>query len=253
MSGLIPCLLPETFDEPVTSDLQFPDQQDVARWFDGAYRDLGFDYLRPFEAYPIFLQLLDAQRGHRLLDVACGPGLLLKASRLRGVIPSGVDISEVAVSMAQELVPEADVRVANAESLPFEDRQFDLVTCIGSLERMFNREKALEEMRRVTKPGGRLCVMLRNASAPGWRIWRRLLRRQNFAGHQDARDLESWRDLLESAGFSVENIVVDQWGRQKLRRWLRCGRRPDFSTPEPIARPWTSLRWAYEHVFLLRR
>jgi len=237
----------------VTSDLQFPDQQEVARWFDGTYRDLGFEYLRPFEAYPIFLQLLDAQPGQRLLDIACGPGLLLKASLLRGVLPSGVDISEVAVSMARDLVPEADVRVANAENLPFEDHQFDLVTCIGSLERMFDRGGALAEMYRVTRPGGRACVMLRNSTAPGWRVWRRFLRRQNYAGHQDARSLSSWRELLESAGFSVENVVVDQWGRQKLRRWLRCGRRPDFSVPEPVARPLTSIHWAYEHVFLLRR
>ena len=214
---------------------------------------MGFSYLRPFEAYPIFLQLLDAEPGQQLLDVACGPGLLLKASRLRGVLPSGVDISEVAVGMARDLVPEADVRVANAEALPFEDHRFDLLTCIGSLERMLDRDKALAEMRRVLKPGGRACLMLRNAEAPGWKIWRRFLRRQNYAGHQDASNLAGWSKLLESAGFAVESVVMDQWGRQKLRRWMRCGRRPDFSVSEPVARPLTSIHWAYEHVFLLRR
>lgn len=239
--------------EPLTSDQQSPDQQDVTRWFDGTYREMGFGYVRPFEAYPIFLQLLDAQPGHSLLDVACGPGLLLKAARMRGVEPSGVDISEVAVAMARASVPEADVHVANAENLPFEDGRFDLVTCIGSLERMFNREKALAEMHRVVKADGRVCLMLRNAAAPGWQFWRRMLRRQNHAGHQDAKSLSGWRRLIESAGFVVDRIVMDQWTRQKIRRWLRGGRRPNFNVPEPIARPLTSMDWAYEHVFLLRR
>lgn len=245
--------LAEALAKSATSKLQFPDQRGVAGWFDGTYRDKGFAYLRPFEAYPIFLQLLEAQPGERLLDVACGPGLLLKASLLRGVVPCGIDISEVAVEMAREFVPEADVRVANGESLPFENATFDLVTCIGSLERMFDREKVLDEMRRVTRPGGRLCLMVRNAGAPGWRVWRRILRRQNHAGHQDARNLASWRNLIESIGLTVEDIVMDQWGRQKLRRWLRGGRRPDFTVPEPVVRPLVSLKWAYEHIFLLRR
>lgn len=236
-----------------TTHLKIPDQRGVADWFDGTYRAKGFRYLRPLDAYPIFLQLLDAKPGERLLDVACGPGLLLKASLLRGVLPHGIDISEVAVGMAKMFVPEADVQVANAESLPFEDATFDLLTCIGSLERMFDRAAVLAEMRRVTKPGARLCLMLRNAEAPGWRFWRRLLRNQNHAGHQDAKDLNRWRDLIESEGFTVEKVVMDQWARQKLRRWLRGGCRPAPGKPEPIARPLVSMNLAYEHIFVLRR
>lgn len=228
-------------------------QQDgVVDWFDTTYRQKGFGYLRPLAAYPIFLQLLEAERGERLLDVACGPGLLLKAAAMRGVHPSGLDISQVAIGMAKQFVPTADVRVGNAEQLPFEDDSFDLLTCIGSLERMFDREQVLREMRRVVKPGGRLCLMLRNATAPGWRIWRRWLRQQNHAGHQDARGLREWRTLLEGAGFEITGVHMDQWGRQKLRRVLRGFRAPDFARPEPIAKPILSMHNAYEFIFLLR-
>lgn len=241
----------------MTADLQSArdesPQQGVVDWFDTTYRTKGFGYLRPLAAYPIFLQLLDAQPGHKLLDVACGPGLLLKASLLRGVRPHGIDISEVAIALAKDFVPEAEVQVANAEQLPYADAEFDLLTCIGSLERMLDRDQVLREMRRVVKPGGRLCLMLRNATAPGWRVWRQWLGRQNHAGHQDAKGLPEWRALLESAGFAVENVYMDQWGRQKLRRVLRCGRRPDFSRPEPVARPLLSMKLAYEYIFVLRR
>lgn len=231
-----------------------PDQAQVAGWFNKTYSTKAFGYLRPVEAYPIYMQLLKAKPGEKLLDVACGPGVLLKASVRSGVKPHGIDISDVAIDMAKEFVPEADVQVGNAESLPFADGTFDLLTCIGSLERMFDREQVLSEMRRVTKPGARLCLMLRNADAIGWRFWRKLLRRQNHAGHQDAKSMEQWQVLLEQAGFKVEEILMDQWGRQRLRRWLfRFGRHPAPGAKEPVARPLTSMRNAYEHIFILSR
>jgi len=229
------------------------DQSSVADWFNHTYRDHGFGYLRPLAAYPIYLQLLEARPGERLLDVACGPGLLLKAALMRGVDANGIDISSEAIRLTKKFVPEASTQVANAEELPFEDGSFDMLTCIGSLERIFNRDQVLQEMRRVVRPGGRLCLMLRNAGAVGWRIWRKALKQQNLQGHQDAKDLHEWRELLENAGFSVTRVEMDQWGRQKLRRWLRLGRKWNFDHPEPVARPLFSMNLAYEHIFLLER
>lgn len=229
------------------------DQISVADWFNNTYRDQGFGYLRPLAAYPIYMQLLQAQPGERLLDVACGPGLLLKAALLSGLDATGIDISSEAIRLTKEFVPQAHTQVANAEELPFDDASFDMLTCIGSLERMFDRDKVLQEMRRVVRPGGRLCLMLRNAGAVGWRLWRKALRQQNHHGHQDAKGLHEWRELLEDAGFAVTRIEMDQWGRQKLRRWLRLGRAWDFAHPEPVAKPLLSMQLAYEHIFILKR
>jgi protein-S-isoprenylcysteine O-methyltransferase Ste14 len=55
-------------------------QTGIAAWFDATYRTKGLRYLRPPRSYPIFVQLLEARPGERLLDVACGPGLLLKVA-----------------------------------------------------------------------------------------------------------------------------------------------------------------------------
>ena len=44
-------------------------QHEVAAWFDATYRQKGLGYLRPLRAYPIFVQLLGAKAGERLLDV----------------------------------------------------------------------------------------------------------------------------------------------------------------------------------------
>lgn len=229
-----------------------PRQDDVATWFEQTYRSAGFRYLRPLAAYPIFLQLLDTRPGEHLLDIACGPGLLLKAAVERGVRASGIDLARAAVDLARRFVPEADVRQGNAETLPFADDTFDCVTCIGSLERFLDRSRALREMRRVARPGARLCLMVRNADTLSWRLWRRALGRQNLRGHQDAGTLDEWRGLFEDQGFTVEQVHVDQWLRQRLRRILRGFRDPGPDRPEPVARPVLPLRWANEFVFVLR-
>jgi len=227
-------------------------QSDVAAWFDDTYARKGFSYLRPARAYTIFLQLMHARPGHRLLDVACGPGLLLGAALERGLIVSGVDISSEAIALANKHVPGADARQGNAEELPFADGTFDCVTCLGSLERFLDRELALREMQRVARPGARFCFLVRNASTFVWRFWREGLGRREVRGHQDARTIAQWRELFTRCGFVIEDILPDQWPRQRWRQLLPW-RRPRPDRDEPLARSILPLRWCNELIFVLRR
>ncbi len=227
-------------------------QAEVAAWFDATYRKKGLRYLRPPRAYPIFVQLLGARAGDKLLDVACGPGLLLRAAIERGVEAHGVDISHEAIALANELLPGVDARQGNAEALPFADGTFDCVTCLGSIERFLDREAALREMQRVAKPDARFCFLVRNASTFVWRFWRQGLGHREVQGHQDARTLEQWRELFARCGLAVERVLPDQWPRQRVRQvapWWR----PRPGRTEPLARPIVPLRWCNELVFVLRR
>lgn len=225
-------------------------QQDVAAWFDATYRKQGLRYLRPPRAYAIFLQLLGARPGERLLDVACGPGLLLRAASERGVVPSGVDLSGEAIAMAQQLLPGVDARAGNAEQLPFADRTFHHVACLGSLERFLDRERALREMLRVAAPGARFCFLVRNAGTLAWRLWRERLGRREVQAHQDALTLQQWRELFTRCGYEVLRVLPDQWPRQRLRHLLPW-RRPRPGRAEPVARALLPLRWCNELIFLL--
>lgn len=228
-------------------------QRDVTRWFDANYSRRGFRYLRPYDAYPIYLQLLEAEPTQALLDVGCGPGLLLRAALSKGLHAAGADISATAVATAHEFVPRADVRVANAEALPFDDESFDFVTCIGAIERFFDREKALAEIQRVARPHARFCFMVRNSATLVWQVWRTWLGRRNQQGHQDALDLGQWRALLERNGFAIEAVYMDQWFRQKLRKVFRGFRPHDFRRPERIARPLVPMRFVNEFIFVSRK
>jgi SAM-dependent methyltransferase len=227
-------------------------QAEVAAWFDATYRKKGLRYLRPRRAYAIFVQLLDLPPGARVLDVACGPGLLLCAAVERGHTAAGVDLSHEAVALAHDLLPAADVRQGNAEQLPFADGSFDGVTCLGSIERFLDRERALREMLRVGRPGARFCFLVRNANTFVWRFWRQGLGRREVQGHQDARTIEQWHELFVRVGFVVERVLPDQWPRQRWRQLLPWWR-PRPGRREPVARPIVPLRWCNELVFVLRR
>lgn len=72
--------------------------------------------------------------GQQVLDVACGVGGWLEIAASRGATISGIDISERAIDICRQRLPEGEFQVGPAETLPFPDRRFDLITCLGSLE-----------------------------------------------------------------------------------------------------------------------
>ena len=110
------------------------------------------------------LRMLDAagvEPGHRVLDVACGTGVLARAAVSR-VGPTGhvagVDPGYGMLAVARELAPDVEWQEAVAESLPFPDQSFDAAVSQFGLMFFSDRPQALREMLRVLKPGGRMAV-----------------------------------------------------------------------------------------------
>lgn len=222
-------------------------QREIAAWFDATYREKGLRYLRPAEAYDVFPALLEGVPGQSLLDIACGPGLLLERAALRGLHIAGVDISAVALSAAAKRLPDARLSVASAERLPYRDAEFDRVSCVGSLERFLSAEAALSEMRRVIRDIGVLVLMVRNSRSLQWLLLSGLGLR-NEQGNQGADTLERWQQRIESNGFRVREVYPDQW---PLMRWQRLKPRllgpGDFSSLRNGVLP---LRYANEFIFV---
>lgn len=129
-----------------------------------------FEHIRPWMnpwKFPWIMQRIEEQarelKGKKLLEVGCGMGYDSLEFIRRGVRVTAVDLTPKAVEFATrhfEVVgAEADeVRVGNALELPFEDESFDAVWSNGVLHATGDTRKAISEVRRVLKPGGRAII-----------------------------------------------------------------------------------------------
>jgi ubiquinone/menaquinone biosynthesis C-methylase UbiE len=102
------------------------------------------------------IEAVGIEPGSRVVDVGCGPGGLTKA--LAEVVGaenvSAVDPSEPFAELCRRQVPGADVRVAAAEELSFEDDSFDGALAQLVVNFMSDAERGVGEMKRVVRPGG---------------------------------------------------------------------------------------------------
>jgi SAM-dependent methyltransferase len=112
---------------------------------------------------PLFAAILDATHvgpRTRVLDVGCGTGLTLVMATERGAIPAGVDVTEELLAIARRRLPDADLRVADMESLPFDDESFDVVLGVNSFQFAGDPVRALREATRVCRRGGAVAASL---------------------------------------------------------------------------------------------
>jgi len=101
--------------------------------------------------------------GSRFLEVAPGPGYLsIALARMGKVEVTGLDISQTFVEIARSKAKQAGVRVdfrqGNASAMPFSDESFDFVYCRAAFKNFSQPVRALAEMYRVLKPGGKALV-----------------------------------------------------------------------------------------------
>jgi ubiquinone/menaquinone biosynthesis C-methylase UbiE len=150
--------------------------------------------------------------GCAVLDVGCGDGSLTRAFRRSGAARiAGCDADPRMVARAgmeaRRAGAEIAYAVARAEQLPFRDDSFDLVTMITVLAFVPEPERALREIARVLKPGGRLVV----GDLGKWSLWAASRRVRGWFGAamwQAARfrSAGELRALAEAAQLDVERV-----------------------------------------------
>jgi ubiquinone/menaquinone biosynthesis C-methylase UbiE len=99
-------------------------------------------------------------RGRRVLEVGCGTGLILSRLAPEAASAYGVDLSPNMLQGARDRG--LSVALGSATSLPFRDDSFDLVCSFKVLAHVPDIEKALREIARVTRPGGRMALEFYN-------------------------------------------------------------------------------------------
>lgn len=122
---------------------------------------------------------VDAQPGEKVLDLAAGTGTSSAPFALAGADVIAGDISEGMLEVGRARNPGIRFRYADALDLPFDDGEFDVVTISFGFRNVNDPERALAQMRRVLKPGGRLviCEFSRPVFGPFDTVYREYLMR----------------------------------------------------------------------------
>ena len=149
---------------------------------------------------------LFARATGNVLDVGCGYGInlpyLVNATQI-----TGIDFSPVMLEKAREIARESkvsvDLRQADAEALDFSDNSFDTVVSSLSTCSFFNPIAALQEMRRVCKPDGRILLIEHGRSTWNWlgRYQDRHLHEQIEQG--GCRWNQEPQELVKEAGLNI--------------------------------------------------
>ncbi|MFO1251317.1 MAG: bifunctional demethylmenaquinone methyltransferase/2-methoxy-6-polyprenyl-1,4-benzoquinol methylase UbiE [Inhella sp.] len=172
---------------------------------------------RAWKAYTVAVAGLTG--GETVLDIAAGTGDLTQDFAKR-VGPRGLvlhsDINEAMLRQGRDRLLDAGTLtpslLADAEALPFASERFDLVSVAFGLRNMTHKDKALAEMNRVLKPGGRLLVLeFSKVAAPlqkayDWYSFSVLPR----LGQWIAGDAESYRYLAESIRMHPDAATLKQ-------------------------------------------
>lgn len=157
----------------------------------------------------VVFSLFEIKHGDAVLDAGCGTGNYTIEMAKRGADVVGVDSSEEMVGWAKRKAEgerlKVSFQVADAIKLSFPDDSFDLIVSNGLLCFLKEPEKALMEMHRVLKPGGRLVVGVLNRWSP-WALFRRIkgLFKDTIYNQAHFISPPELEGLIGGAGFEIK-------------------------------------------------
>ena len=171
-------------------------------------------------------------RDQRVLDISTGKGRFAVNLAAQGADVTALDIAPQMLALAQHAADEHGVGVqflqADAEQLPFPDAAFDVALCMEAIMHVPHPQRLLDEMARVTRPGGKVILSMTNrwrlnalGEAPG-ALYRRLGLAQQpttprYMWHYSAPE---FKRFFERAGLTIERLHGQGLFQANARLWL---------------------------------
>jgi ubiquinone/menaquinone biosynthesis C-methylase UbiE len=213
----------------------------VADWYDDLVGETGSEYHREV-VLPGVVRLLAPEAGERVLDVACGQGVLCRVLRERGAEVTGVDAAAELVRAARERGP-ADIayHVADARELAFlPTDHFAAAGCVLAIQNIHPIQPVFTGVARALRQGGRFVIVMMHPAFRGpkethwgWdeaqgiqfrRVDRYLIPRKSPITTHPGKDpgrytwtfhkpLESYVRALRNAGLLVD--AIEEWPSHK--------------------------------------
>lgn len=208
--------------EPTVTDFTAFGNLERSSWSDTTRAS---DYVELFASAPdqaidSLLNAVDAKPGLKALDLCCGQGNVSAALIGRGCQVIGVDFSPAMLSFARERAPQARFIEADAQDLPFDAAEFDIVVSNLGMCHVPDQPRALSEVRRVLRPRGQfaMTVWCGPDISPCFKVVYEAIKAHGSPNvsappgpdfHQFARR-ETAANLLSDAGFAkVDLTIVD--------------------------------------------
>ena len=157
---------------------------------------------------------LSGENAGKVIEVGCGNGVLLSLLAKQGMDVTGVDASASGIKQCTELGLRAQCLDVSTAGLPFADDAFDLAISLETFEHLMNPHFALQEVRRVVRPGGRFLCSVPNPLTGHPYLYPGLFEYAHF------------RRFLELSGFAIERVVPWQWAPRETILPLRLRRIP---------------------------
>lgn len=220
----------------------------------------------------------------RALEIGAGTGYFSLNLLQAGVIGEAVctDISPGMLATlednARRLELDVETVACDAEQLPFEDASFDLVFGHAVLHHLPNLDRALGELTRVLRPGGRLffagepsrygdriAQVPKRAAVAAAPLWRTAMRASPAAkGHADGgEDNHRLEELVDVHAFTPDQLKahaqraglahVRVRGEELLANWFGWANRALEATADPAEVPWAWKVYAFRGYLLLQR
>ena len=142
------------------------DWSDIAAWYDALVGESGSEYHRHV-VLPGVLRLLNAQPTQKVLDVACGEGVLCRLLRDKGVETTGVDAARELIAAAKKK-GDGDYRVGDARDLSaLPATTFDAAACVLAIQNIHPIRPVFDSVARCLKPMGRFVVVMMHPAFRG--------------------------------------------------------------------------------------
>jgi ubiquinone/menaquinone biosynthesis C-methylase UbiE len=186
-------------------------------------------WMNPFK-FPWIMDRIQREsqllKGKHLLEIGCGMGYDSLEFLKRGVKVTATDLTPNAVRLTKrhfeiEGVQAEDVRTANALDLPFEENTFDAVWSNGVLHATGDTLRAIQEARRVLKPGGR-AIISHFYRKPSWMYLLHVYGKENIEYKEEDPPVNTFYTeneiLAFFQGYTVVEAVQEHYRALPVRR-----------------------------------
>lgn len=192
------------------------------------------------EDFSVLLAVLGDVAGKQALDIATGAGHTALALARAGAQVLATDLTPEMLQVAESFINdqtdaatlEISFQLANAEDLPFEDNQFELVTCRIAAHHFASPAVFIHEVARVLAPGGTFVLIDNIAPAePQLAEVMNEIERRRDPSHVEAYTISRWISWLH--GAQLEPFFFQRWHRTKVfQAWVNVAQTPDDAADE---------------------